>query len=150
MTIRKHVAPIVAGSPLVTIREGNVRAKPTHYGGKSLDRIAEQCSWNCNHTIPEIHLGSALLFKGINTFSYCLSQSGFPLLAAKSMLNYMNIMVIACKLEEDPLEEQEPRTRKLSEIKAAPLSSSPSGITRSLNLASYFQDKLFFPSACFL
>ena len=33
-------------------------------------------------------------------------------------------MVIACKPEADPHKEQEPRTRKLSEIKIAPLSSS--------------------------
>ena len=33
-------------------------------------------------------------------------------------------MVIACKPEADPHEEQEPRARKLSEIKIAPLSSS--------------------------
>lgn len=89
--------------------------------------------------MPETHLGSTLV-KGMNKFSYCLRYSGlqFLLLAAKGMLNYMKTRVIACKLEADPPEEQEPRTRKLSETKAAPLSSSLSGATCSLNLASYF------------
>ena len=52
----------------------------------------------------------------------------------------MNIMVIAYKPKADPHEEQESRTRKLSEIKIAPLSSSLSLSFESPDLStwSYF------------
>ena len=80
------------------------------------------------------------LLKKLTHFFYCLSQSGFLFLLAKSILNYMNIMVIAYKPKADPHEEQESRTRKLSEIKIAPLSSSLSLSFESPDLStwSYF------------
>lgn len=61
MGTRKYVAPVAVGSSPVTIREGSVRSKPAYCGGKSLEKIVERCNWNSDHTIPEIHLGSALL-----------------------------------------------------------------------------------------
>lgn len=45
--------------------------------------------------------------------------------------------IIACKQEADPPEEQEPRTRKLSEGSSS-LQRALSGTTCSFNLASYF------------
>lgn len=66
---KEACCPAVAGSPSVTIREGNVRSKPTRYTGGSLKRIAEQYNWNSNHTIPEIYLGSTLcVFGGLFSF----------------------------------------------------------------------------------
>lgn len=50
-----------------------------------------------------------------------------------------NEYIIACKREADPPEEQEPRTRKLSEGSSSlQLSLSLSRTTCSFNLASYF------------
>lgn len=69
MGTRKHVAPVVDSSPLVTMREANERTKPTHDGGKSQERVAEQYTRNFDHAMPETH--SALPIIRINKFSYC-------------------------------------------------------------------------------
>lgn len=68
MGTREYVAPVVASSPLVTMRKASVRSKPTHCGRRSQERIAEECRWNSNRTMPEIPLGSALRVKGMNSF----------------------------------------------------------------------------------
>lgn len=59
------------------------------------------------------------------TLYFLLQESVNFLTAAKIMLNYMNTKVIVCKLETHSYEEQELRTRKLSETKSGLLSNSP-------------------------
>lgn len=65
------VLPPLLMAPLVTMREASVRSKPTHDGGKSLETVAEQYSWNSDYTMPEIHLDSVLPVIRIHKFSCC-------------------------------------------------------------------------------